>query len=101
MTRHLNSPLAEDLDAARAEGTAQVVELAGRRHRPVRGTHLPHAPGPSPMLDAASLALRGATALSEAHDTDDLDARASYVAEAEGLYIQALAAVRAIRRGGR
>lgn len=36
-----NSTLAHELDAAREQGTLEVVRLARRRHAPVRATVLP------------------------------------------------------------
>lgn len=38
-----NSALAHELDAAREQGTLEVVRLARRRHAPVRATVLPGA----------------------------------------------------------
>ncbi len=41
MSRHHSSPLADDLEAARDEGTEDVVAHATRRHPVVRATRLP------------------------------------------------------------
>lgn len=101
MNRRHTSALGADLAAAADGGTAEVVELASRRHAPVRGTRLPHRPAPSQLLDVASLALRGATALSEAHDTDDDEGRASYAAEGRALIARALASLDAHLAAGR
>lgn len=90
-----SSPLAPLLHLAASQGAADVIALVSRRHKPVRGTHFPHAPGPSPDLDVASLLLRAATCLSEAHDVaaehDDTDAAESYRAEAWGYVAKACA----------
>lgn len=89
----MKSPLAPLLLPAADQGTADVIALVSRRHKPVRGTHLPHAPGPSPDLDAASLLLRAATMLSEAHDVGDtIPGEAdAYRAEARGYVAKACA----------
>ena len=91
----MKSPLAPTLLASADRGTAEVVSLLTRRHRPVRGTHLPHAPGNSPDLDVASLLLRAATMLSEAHDVtaehDDTEAADAYREEARGYVREAVA----------
>lgn len=88
------SPLAPALLSAADRGTSEVISiLTRRRHKPVRGTHLRHAPGPSSDLDAASLLLRAATYFSEAHDVEGEDAEAadSYREEARGYVRQACA----------
>ena len=87
-----SSPLASTLLAAADRGTADVIALVSRRHKPVRGTHLPHAPGRSPDLDVASLLLRAATLFSEAHDVGDtIPGEAdAYRAEARGYVRQAV-----------
>lgn len=41
MTRLHQSPLGAELDAARDDGRAEVLELAGRRRPTVRATRLP------------------------------------------------------------
>ena len=99
----MKSPLAPTLLDAADRGTAEVVSLlTRRRHKPVRGTHLPHAPGPSPDLDVASLLLRAATMLSEAHDVtaehDDTEAADAYRAEARG-YVRQAVAMLGVERG--
>jgi hypothetical protein len=43
VSRLHNSPLGAELDAAREQGTLEVVRLARRRHAPVRATVLPGA----------------------------------------------------------
>ena len=87
-----SSPLAPALSLAASQGTADVIALVSRRHKPVRGTHLPHAPGNSPDLDVASLLLRAATMLSEAHDVGDtIPGEAdAYRAEARGYVARAV-----------
>ena len=90
-----SSPLAPALSLAASQGTADVIALVSRRHKPVRGTHLPHAPGNSTDLDVASLLLRAATMLSEAHDVtaehDDTEAADAYREEARGYVREAVA----------
>ena len=97
------SPLAPTLSLAADHGTADVIALVGRRHKPVRGTHLAHAPGPSADLDAASLLLRAATLLSEAHDVtaehDGTGAAEDYRREARG-YVARASAMLGVARGG-
>ena len=91
MPRHA-SPLAPALLASADAGTADVIALVSRRHKPVRGTHLPHAPGNSADLDVAGLLLRAATLFSEAHDVGDtIPGEAdAYRAEARGYVAQAV-----------
>ena len=98
----MKSPLAPTLLSAADRGTADVIALVSRRHKPVRGTHLPHALGNSTDLDVASLLLRAATMLSEAHDVtaehDDTEAADAYRAEARG-YVREAVAMLGVDRG--
>ena len=96
------SPLAHELDSARAQGTRDVVDLAARRHRKVRATHLPDRAS-RPMLDAAGAAGHAASLLVMAHEADDFPtAQDDAITEALALLRKAVDALGAIApRGGR
>lgn len=95
------SPLAHELDSARAQGTRDVVDLAARR-RKVRATHLPDRTS-RPMLDAAGAAGHAASLLVMAHEADDFPtAQDDAITEALALLRKAVDALGAIApRGGR
>lgn len=95
------SPLAHELDSARAQGTRDVVDLAARR-RKVRATHLPDRAS-RPMLDAAGAAGHAASLLVMAHEADDFPtAQDDAITEALALLRKAVDTLGAIApRGGR